>query len=581
MEADPADRGERVLVLAPIGRDGPAAAALLQKLHIAADICGGLSELRDALAAGAGVAVVAEEAFYREPLEPLIDWVDGQPSWSDFPFVVLTVGHGTSADEERRRRLLAALRNASLLERPIQTVTLMSTVQSALRARRRQYEMRGHFREREQAAIRLEGLVAERTRELEESNRHLQGEIVEREQAEAALRQSQKMEVIGQLTGGIAHDFNNLLATVLGNLELATLQVTSEKVRRLVSNAEHAAWRGAKLTEQLLAFARKQRLEPQTVDLNALVPKMGDLLFRTIGGTVRIETVLEKDIWPAFVDPTQIELVILNLAINGRDAMPGGGRLTIATANIGADDPRIPGELRPGDYVAVSVADTGVGMTGEVLAKAFEPFFTTKDVGQGTGLGLSQVYGVARQSGGTVRIETQLGRGTEITVYLPRAAAQAAAEPSREPIDAPPGHYQSGMVLVVDDDPDVRAVTVGSLEALGHTVIAAESGRTALDLLDRGIPVDLMLVDYAMPGVNGVEAARLVRAKRPELRVLIMTGYADIAALNGVPGVAGILKKPFSLAELAARIEGILQGRAMDTPPARAKVDPIGPSKSP
>jgi signal transduction histidine kinase/CheY-like chemotaxis protein len=581
MEADPADRGERVLVLAPIGRDGPAAAALLQKLHIAADICGGLSELRDALAAGAGVAVVAEEAFYREPLEPLIDWVDGQPSWSDFPFVVLTVGHGTSADEERRRRLLAALRNASLLERPIQTVTLMSTVQSALRARRRQYEMRGHFREREQAAIRLEGLVAERTRELEESNRHLQGEIVEREQAEAALRQSQKMEVIGQLTGGIAHDFNNLLATVLGNLELATLQVTSEKVRRLVSNAEHAAWRGAKLTEQLLAFARKQRLEPQTVDLNALVPKMGDLLFRTIGGTVRIETVLEKDIWPAFVDPTQIELVILNLAINGRDAMPGGGRLTIATANIGADDPRIPGELRPGDYVAVSVADTGVGMTGEVLAKAFEPFFTTKDVGQGTGLGLSQVYGVARQSGGTVRIETQLGRGTEITVYLPRAAAQAAAERSREAIEAPPGHYQRGMVLVVDDDPDVRAVAVGSLEALGHTVIAAESGRTALDLLDRGIPVDLMLVDYAMPGVNGVEAARLVRAKRPELRVLIMTGYADIAALNGVPGVAGILKKPFSLAELAARIEGILQGRAMDTPPARAKVDPIGPSKSP
>jgi CheY-like chemotaxis protein len=190
------------------------------------------------------------------------------------------------------------------------------------------------------------------------------------------------------------------------------------------------------------------------------------------------------------------------------------------------------------------------------------------------------VYGVARQSGSAVRIETQLGRGTEITVYLPRAAAQAAAERPREVADVLIGHYQRGIVLVVDADPDVRAMAVGSLEALGHTVIAAESGRTALDFLDRGVPVDLMLVDYAMPGVNGVEAAHLVRAKRPEIRVLIMTGYADIAALNGVSGVAGIIKKPFSLAELAARIEGILQGRAMDTPPGRAKVGPIAPSKS-
>jgi CheY-like chemotaxis protein len=271
-----------------------------------------------------------------------------------------------------------------------------------------------------------------------------------------------------------------------------------------------------------------------------------------------------------------MELVILNLAINGRDAMPDGGRLTITTANVSADDPRRPPELAQGDYVAVSVADTGTGMTEEVLARAFEPFFTTKDIGQGTGLGLSQVYGVAQQSGGTVRIDTKLGRGTTVTVYLLRAATAGAAASPLEAATGPQGR-RDGAILVVDDDPDVREVTVASLESLGYTVVAAESGRAALEILERGEPVDLMLIDYAMPEVNGVETMRLVRAKRPNLRILMVTGYADTGALEGETGQDGILKKPFNLAKLAASIEGAMAG----TGPARAtpssKVVPIRP----
>jgi signal transduction histidine kinase/CheY-like chemotaxis protein len=453
-------------------------------------------------------------------------------------------------------------------------VTLVSAVQAALRSRRRQYDTRGHLREREQAAAQLERQVAARTAELEESNKQLRREIAEREQAEAALRQAQKMEAIGQLTGGVAHDFNNLLTAVLGNLELATTQMLSESARQFVNNAERAAQRGAKLTEQLLAFSRKQHLKPQTVDLNALVTSMGDLLFRTIGGTVRIETVLQKDLWPATIDPSQIELVILNLAINGRDAMPAGGRLTVATANVAGGDPRLPAELAAADYVAVSVSDTGTGMTEEVLAKAFEPFFTTKEIGRGTGLGLSQVYGVARQSGGSVRIDTRLGQGTTVTVYLPRAASPAAQKSGDAAVVA---HHGRGAVLVVDDDPDVRELTVAALQNLGYAVTAAESGRAALEILDGRAPVDLMLIDYAMPELTGVDIVRLARAKRPELRILFMTGYADTAALVSEAGRDRILKKPFALSDLATTIEAAMKPAAGH---ATGRVVPIRPPSS-
>jgi signal transduction histidine kinase len=265
----------------------------------------------------------------------------------------------------------------------------VSTTKSALRARGRQYQVQEHLFEREQWTAQLEDLVRERTQQLEEKNKELQAQIAERKQAEAALQQAQKMELIGQMTGGVAHDFNNLLTGVLGNLELASRRTDDDKIRRYLAGATQAAQRGAKLTGQLLAFSRTQRLQTEPTDLNALVSGMGDLLFRTIGSTVRIETVLQKGLWPAMIDGSQIELVVLNLAINARDAMPGGGRLTITTSNADSSEPSRPPELTGDDYVIVSVSDTGLGMTDEVQKKAFEPFFTTKAIGSGTGFRLT------------------------------------------------------------------------------------------------------------------------------------------------------------------------------------------------
>ena len=556
--SDPGIGSERVLVLAPTGRDAPTATALLRKIGIEAEACADLTELRVGLGAGAGVAVIAAEAFQREPVEPLVGWVRQQPAWSDLPFIVLTGAGGPASDPMRPPPLLQTLRNVSLLERPLRSVTLVSAVQAALRARRRQYEAHTYLLEREQAACALEEVVAERTRALEAANRRLVAEIAEREQMQAALQQAQKMEAVGQLTGGVAHDFNNLLAAVLGNLELAMAKVTDEAALRLLGKAERAALRGAKLTRQLLAFSRVQHLDPQTVDLNALVASMGELLVRTIGSTVRVKMALEPQLWPATADPSQVELVLLNLALNGRDAMRGGGRLTIATGNVAADDPERPQELAPRDYIRVSVGDTGTGMSEEVLAKAFEPFFTTKDVGEGTGLGLSQVYGIVRQSGGTVTISSELGHGTTAAIYLPRAAGTAVSDCPPAAANSPRPRHQGAAILVVDDDPDVRALVAAELESLGYAVTAADSGRQALKILADGAQPDLLLVDYAMPELTGIEVARRVRIMRPGLRALFMTGFAKADELERSADLARILRKPFTRFALEAAVEAAL-----------------------
>ncbi|HVB68968.1 MAG TPA: response regulator [Acetobacteraceae bacterium] len=556
--SDPGIGSERVLVLAPTGRDAPTATALLRKIGIEAEACADLTELRVGLGAGAGVAVIAAEAFQREPVEPLVGWVRQQPAWSDLPFIVLTGAGGPASDPMRPPPLLQTLRNVSLLERPLRSVTLVSAVQAALRARRRQYEAHTYLLEREQAACALEEVVAERTRALEAANRRLVAEIAEREQMQAALQQAQKMEAVGQLTGGVAHDFNNLLAAVLGNLELAMAKVTDEAALRLLGKAERAALRGAKLTRQLLAFSRVQHLDPQTVDLNALVASMGELLVRTIGSTVRVKMALEPQLWPATADPSQVELVLLNLALNGRDAMRGGGRLTIATGNVAADDPERPQELAPRDYIRVSVGDTGTGMSEEVQAKAFEPFFTTKDVGEGTGLGLSQVYGIVRQSGGTVTISSELGHGTTAAIYLPRAAGTAVSDRPPAAANSPRPRHQGAAILVVDDDPDVRALVAAELESLGYAVTAADSGRQALKILADGAQPDLLLVDYAMPELTGIEVARRVRIMRPGLRALFMTGFAKADELERSADLARILRKPFTRFALEAAVEAAL-----------------------
>jgi PAS domain S-box-containing protein len=670
----------RVLVLAPVGRDAVLTETLLRQADIDGHICANLGELQSCLTQGAGAAVVTEEALTGQDLSELIGWIAQQPSWSDFPFILL-LEPGVSAESNGQERdALQQSGNLTLLERPVGTATLVSAVRAALRARARQFQVhdalealttserryrtlaealpqlvwtsqpngqrdyfsgqwveytgipgeqqlglawldkvvhpedRDRTRQRWMAAIELTGeydtevrirradgqyrwfkaratpvrdadrivrwfgtctditdiveareslsrsreelerLVQERTRSLSAANDQLTAEMAERQRTEEALRQSQKLEAIGQLTSGVAHDFNNLLTSVVGNLELLERRLKSEDSLRRLRLALAAAERGARLTHQLLAFSRKQRLIPSPVDLNRLVSEASDMLFRTIGATVRIETVLTQNLWPALVDPTQIELVLLNLAINARDAMPNGGRLTIRTANLRRS--QAPNCLKPGDYVLVSIADTGEGMTSEVLSKAVEPFFTTKEVGKGSGLGLSMVHGVATQSGGGLLIDSNVGRGTNVSVYLPRARQLSAA--TRELEHRSASGRSHATILVVEDDADVREVTLTSLESFGYRVITAENGPAALDVLARADQVDLLIVDMAMPGMSGVELIRRARERRPELRAMLVTGYADLAAFSPAEGDI-VLQKPYRLERLGSSVNEALR----------------------
>ena len=662
----------RVLILAPVGRDAALTGSVLDHGGVESVICPDLCELQRNLVEGAGAAVVTEEALIGRDISDLVEWVAQQPSWSDFPFIVL-LEPGASAEAcSQERDALQQSGNLTLLERPVGTATLVSAVRAALRARGRQYEVhdalealtaserryrtlaealpqlvwtsqpdgrrdyfsrqwveytgipeeeqlglawldkvvhpedRERVRERWVAAVQgrsdydlelrilradgqyrwfkgratpvrddgrtvrwfgtctditdivearetlrrsreeLERLVAERTRSLADANDRLSAEIAERERTEEELLQAQKLEAVGQLTSGVAHDFNNLLTGVLGNLELLECRLNSQESLRRLRAARSAAERGARLTHQLLAFSRKQRLAPTPLDLNQLVGEASDMLFRTIGATVRIETVLTEGLWPALVDPTQTELVLLNLAINARDAMPEGGRLTIRTANVSRGE--APADLAPGDYVLISVSDTGEGMSEELLRRAIEPFFTTKEPGKGSGLGLSMVHGVATQSGGGLHIDSRLGRGTTVNVYLPRARRISAAAREREPLSA--AVHERATIMVVDDDQDVREVAVSSLESLGYHVLAADNGPVALDLLARSGPVDLLIVDMAMPGMNGVELIRRARERQDDLRAMLVTGYADVAAFEPAEGDL-VLQKPYRLERLA------------------------------
>ena len=365
---------------------------------------------------------------------------------------------------------------------------------------------------------------------------------------EAQLRQAQKMEAIGQLTGGIAHDFNNLLTAVIGNLELLQSRLSDQRSRSLAEAALRSALRGGQLTQQLLAYARRQNLSPRPVDVNAVIAGMGELLQRSLGGLVQVVIDLAPDAWPATSDPTQLELVVLNLAINARDAMPAGGQLRIATENVDRQEAARLAVLDPGDYVRIAVIDTGIGMTSDVLEHALEPFFTTKPIGKGSGLGLAQVYGVATQFGGTVRLASEPGAGTTVEVFLPRAATAAASPGASEQhvTYLPSG---AGTVLVVDDDPDVRAIAAIFLREAGYSVREAASGAEARDILAAG-PICLALVDYAMPIMSGFEFARLARSIQPDLPVIYVTGAADTQGRDRAHPDDPIVMKPYTRAAL-------------------------------
>lgn len=552
---------DRVLVLALRGRDAAVLEQLLRRDGHSCEICPSADGLGAALRVGAGAALITEESL--EAIGGDLGlWLDSQPPWSDFPFILLATKRIGRRPREAQA-VLERLGNVVVLERPINGETLSSAVTSALRGRRRQYAARQQLRDLTRAEERLTQLNSEletrislRTSELSDANNRLTQEIAERERAQAALVQSQKMEAVGQLTGGIAHDFNNLLTVIFGNLEMIQNRTNEERTAKLVGYAQQAADRAAKLTHQLLAFSRTQRLTLEPVDLNGLVQGMSDLLARTIGPRITIEMAVDDEAPWALADVNQLELAILNLAINARDAMPDAGTLTISTRR--ALDP--DGTGLPGAFGVISVRDTGTGIPDGLIDRVFDPFFTTKAVGKGTGLGLSQVYGMAQQSGGTVSIDSAEGRGTTIEIFLPVAPASevgqilAESEPS-------PDRRGGGRVHVIDDDEGVRRFIVESLRESGYEVSESVNGPDGLRAVTISRP-DLLIVDYAMPGMTGVQVVEAMAETAPEVPIILATGYADMAAVDAVLSRSRVLRKPFRIDDLTAAVQS-----AMTQPP--------------
>jgi len=417
---------------------------------------------------------------------------------------------------------------------------------------------------RKQLNAQLEIRVHERTEALEAANQRLRDEAASRAAAEAQIRQLQKMEAVGLLTGGIAHDFNNMLAIVVGSLDIAKrhLMTDRERAQRFIANAMEGAQRGAQLTARLLAFSRQQPLDPRPLDTNELVRGMSNLLTRSIGENIHLETRLAPELWHTLTDPSQLESALVNLCVNSRDAMPEGGRLTLETANVTLDDEFAAEnvEARPGDYVMIAVSDSGTGMEPCVMARAFDPFFTTKGAGKGTGLGLSQVYGFVKQTEGHVGIESTLGAGTTVRIYLPRyrGSLPPAADVAE---DVPASRNNQEVVLVVEDEECVRHMTVEALQSLGYSVIAAEGPEQALGMVDGGIVPHLLLTDVVMPGMNGRVLAERIKQSQPRVKVLFTTGYSGGTALadGGLEAGVVLLSKPFTVEQLASKVRNALE----------------------
>ena len=682
----PGESSERAIILAPTGRDALVAAALIREAGFCADVSVDLEALVREITAGAGLAIIANEAVKTADLRSLVRWLNEQPSWSDFPIVLLTRQGGGPERNPDAMRLALALGNVTFIERPFHPTTLVSVVGSAIRARRRQYQSRAilenltesegllqtalragrlgalelhlpslmldasntcklffgrppeqefsyedllasvhpddrarqqdvfdravasggdynieyrnvwpdgsqHWVEvRARSVLRPEGgvrsmigvcsditarkvaeieretllaqLAAERTalaeltatleQRVEQRTADLMKEVAARERAQDQLRQAQKMETIGQLTGGVAHDFNNLLMAVMGNLDLLRKRIPDDpRLRRLIDGALQGAERGASLTQRLLAFARQQDLRAVAVDLGALIRGMIDLLERSLGPRIELRLDLPDQLPPARADSNQLELAILNLVINARDAMAEGGAIDIRIRDCCANGDPI---LEPGHYLELSVIDTGEGMSPEILKRAVEPFFSSKPLGKGTGLGLSMVHGLAEQLGGALRLSSTVGTGTTATLVLPVSTQLAEAQAS---IPEAGQAGRSAVILFVDDDPLIAMSTTEMLEDLGHRVIGVSSGRHALDIIRSEQPIDLLVTDHVMPGMTGLELAAASRQLRPSLPILLATGYAELP--EGSQLDLPRLAKPYHQDQLRDRLDQMLR----------------------
>lgn len=546
----------RVLVFAPIGRDGAASAEMLLRAGTSVSVCADLAELLDEIKAGAGAVFVAEEGLFGKGASHLTGWIEHQPTWSDLPFILLTSRNEEPRVVAWRQQMAAALRNISLLERPVQPITLTTTVRAALRARARQYEVQALIEDRERAADALEGVVAERTRALQEANAELRIQMAERARVEEALRQAQRIEAIGQLTGGVAHDFNNLLMVISGGLEMLRRSRQPDRRERLMDGMQQAAQRGAVLTRQLLAFSRCQKLKPEPVNVARQIGGMRELLDRSLRGDVHVTFEFASDLWPVEVDAAELEFVVLNLTVNARDAMPNGGLIIVRAENCAM----LNRDELNGNYVRLSVSDTGTGIAPEVLARVFEPFYTTKEIGKGSGLGLAQVHGFASQSHGAVQIDSTVGHGTTVSLYLPRSEKSPREQDHRinVPVEGPAAR-PVGSVLLVEDDDEVAKLASEMLDQLGYEVVRVASATAALGALANGRTIDVVFSDIMMPGgMNGVELAREIRNRRMELPVLLTSGYAEAAALEAKAAGIHILPKPYGLDDLSAALGGLV-----------------------
>ncbi|MFL8991374.1 response regulator [Pseudomonas sp. QLc11A] len=546
---------ERTIILAPRGRDSQIALMMLNEAGFHGVISQDLAGLCAELELGAGLLLISSEALLGSDLEPLIRLIEQQPAWSDLPIVLMT--HHGGPQQNPASRFGPQLGNVTFLERPFHPITLISLVTTALRGRRRQYEARDRLIDLSQSELRLQNTLETLEQQVEERTAQLRHN-------EEALRQSQKMEAVGQLTGGIAHDFNNMLTGIIGSLELLRRRLArgrTEDLDSLIDLGVTSANRAAALTHRLLAFSRRQSLDSKPVEMNALVISMDELLQRSINESIRLDMQLDQQLWVAEADPNQLESALLNLVINARDAMPNGGRLVVSTSNrhLDEDYAQSQSNLDAGDYVVLSVTDTGCGMAQSIVNRAFDPFFTTKPIGQGTGLGLSMIYGFSKQSGGHVVIHSVVGEGTTVSLFLPRFGGDLPQEHPAN-VEHSPFANHGETVLIVEDDPAVRVLVSTVLSDLGYAFVEACDGDSAVPILDSAQRIDLLISDVGLPGMNGRQLAEIGRQLRPDLRVLFITGYAEHAAVRGGfldPGMQ-MITKPFTFDLLTAKVREMI-----------------------